>query len=177
MLFHFRQLVQKTYHLLKTKMVRGLEEGIKSNRAKINYMQIIWETQLEKLRFDYIKKNAKKKGEYSQMISALTGIRTGYRDRFLIRYIARCKLANALAFFQWRCLTLEDPEEVEKNKKIFEFRVQSLINNINSSIEKKTVLNASFKENEKSAKRKQTMELKQRKGTLRSLETSELIQM
>ena len=52
-----------------------------------------------------------------------------------------------------------------------------MINNINSSIEKKTVLNATIKENEKSAKRKQTMELKQRKGTLRSLETSELIQM
>ena len=110
MLFQFRQLVQKTYHLLKTKMVRSLEEGIKSNRAKINYMQIIWDTQIEKLRFDYIKKNAKKKGEYSEMISALTGIRTQYRDGFLIRYIARCKLANALAFFQWRCLTLEDPE-------------------------------------------------------------------
>lgn len=110
MWYHLRQKFQRTYHQLKTKMVRTLEDGIKSNRAKINYMQIIWEPQVEKLRFDYIKKNAKKKGEYTQMISALTGIRTEYRDGFLIRYIARCKLANALAFFQWRCLTLEDPE-------------------------------------------------------------------
>ena len=119
MLFLFRQLMQKTYHQLKTKMVKRLEDGIKSNRAKVNYMQIVWDAQIEKLRFDYIKKNAKKKGEYSQIISALSGIRPKYRDHFLIRYIARCKLANALAFFQWRCLTLEDPEAIERNKEIF----------------------------------------------------------
>ena len=108
---------------------------------------------MEKLRFDYIKKNAKKKGEYSQIISALTGIRTPYRDHFLIRYIARCKLANALAFFQWRCLTLEDPESIEKNKEIFYKVVQRLINNINSSLEKKTILNATMRESEKEKKK------------------------
>ena len=149
--------MQKTYHQLKTKMVKRLEDGIKSNRAKVNYMQIVWDAQIEKLRFDYIKKNAKKKGEYSQIISALSGIRPKYRDHFLIRYIARCKLANALAFFQWRCLTLEDPEAIERNKEIFYDRVQSLINNLNSAVEKKTVLNATNKESEKDKKRQATM--------------------
>ena len=73
-------------------------------------------------------------------IGDISDIKRDYRDHFLIRYIARCKLANALAFFQWRCMTVEDPAEVENNKEIFYSRVRSLINNITSSIEKRKTL-------------------------------------
>ena len=60
------------------------------------------------------------------MISLLGGITQELRDKFLVRYIARCKLISALAFFQWRCMTLEDPDAVERNKEIFYARTEHL---------------------------------------------------
>jgi hypothetical protein len=68
-------------------------------------MTLIWEEALQKLIFDYAKKNSKKKGEYSQVISLLNSITYEARDRFLKKYIGRCKVTHALAFFQWRCRT------------------------------------------------------------------------
>ena len=148
-------------------MVRKLEDQIMGNRAKLNYLQIKWDEQVEKLVFDYGKKNAKKKSaDFLKIIGDISGINREYRDHFLIRYIARCKLANALAFFQWRCMTVEDPADVEKNKEIFYSRVRALINNITSSIDKRKTL-ITEKQTEKSKKRQATLAAKDRKQTLR----------
>jgi len=49
----------------------------------------------------------------------MSSIKTEDRDRILIRYLARCKVTNALAFFQWRFLVLDDAEGRQKNKAIF----------------------------------------------------------
>ena len=111
------------------------------------------------------------------MVGDISDIKREYRDHFLIRYIARCKLANALAFFQWRCMTLEDPAEVERNKVMFDLRVRALINNITSSIEKKKTLFTEKQATDKSKKRQATLAAKDRKQTLRTLETTELLQM
>ena len=82
-----------------SKIQARLHDGINGNRAKLNYLQIIWKNQCEKLVFDYAKKN-KKKGEYNNIIAQISDIETGpIRDSFLNRYLARCKLTNALAFF------------------------------------------------------------------------------
>ena len=42
------------------------------NRAKLNYLKLIWEEQKDKLSFQYIQKNKKK--EYNQIIGDLAGI-------------------------------------------------------------------------------------------------------
>ena len=140
MLFDFRLKCMRKYSVLKN-MVRTLEDRIMGNRAKLNYLQIKWDEQKDKLVGEYAKKNAKKKSaDFLKMVGDISDIKREYRDHFLIRYIARCKLANALAFFQWRCMTLEDPAEVERNKDMFDARVRALINNITSSIEKKKTL-------------------------------------
>ena len=97
----------------------------------MNYLQILWENELPKLQFSYIQKNKKK--EHSEIIRLLTAIDRDVRDSFLSRYLARCKLTNALAFFQWRCITLVDTEfehMIDLNRGIFYARIQSLINNI-----------------------------------------------
>ena len=63
-------------------------------------MQIMWEEQREKLVYQFGVKNAKKKtNEFREVIGQLSDIKPRYRDLFLMRYIARCKLVNALAFF------------------------------------------------------------------------------
>lgn len=36
-----------------------------ANRAKMNYLQIIWDQQVQILQMEYAKKNSKKKGEYT----------------------------------------------------------------------------------------------------------------
>jgi ribosomal protein L17 len=51
------------------KMQSRLHDAVSSNRAKLNYLQIIWEEGLQKLIFDLAKKNSKKKGEYSTIIA------------------------------------------------------------------------------------------------------------
>lgn len=79
------------------KIKAGLTYGLKSNRAKMNYLQILWEDELPKLQYSYIVKNKKK--EHSEIIRLLTAIDRDVRDAFLSRYLARCKLTNALAFF------------------------------------------------------------------------------
>jgi hypothetical protein len=55
----------------------------------------------------------------------------------LHRYLARCKMVNALAFFQWRCRTLEDPAAVARNKEIFYSRVDYLIRSLEDVVKKK----------------------------------------
>ena len=119
-----------------------MKDGLHSNRAKMNYLQILWEDEVPKLQYSYISKNKKK--EHNEIIRLLTAIDRDVRDSFLSRYLARCKLTNALAFFQWRCMTLIDTEfehmispsgpvkqtMIDYNKGIFYARVQSLINNI-----------------------------------------------
>ena len=52
---------------------------------------------MEKLRYQYMLKNKKK--EHSNLIAQLSSIPIAFRDGFLQRYLARCKLTNALAFF------------------------------------------------------------------------------
>ena len=79
------------------KIQARLQDGITSNRAKMNYMQIIWHDQFDKLLYSYIAKNKKK--EHSNMIRMLSDIKPETRDKFLLKYIARCKLTHALCFF------------------------------------------------------------------------------
>ena len=108
-----------------------MKDGLQSNRAKMNYLQILWETEVPKLQYSYIQKNKKK--EHNEIIRLLTAMDRDVRDSFLSRYLARCKLTNALAFFQWRCMTLVDSEfdhMIDLNKGIFYTRIESLISNI-----------------------------------------------
>ena len=61
------------------------------------------------------------------------------------RYLARCKLTSALAFFQWRCRTAphadchrcDEGVCFDKNKHIFDQRVTFLIKCIEEGIKKK----------------------------------------
>ena len=50
-------------------------------------------------------------------------------------------------------MTLEDPAQVESNKKIFYLRIDSLVKNLMASLDKKKTLYEENKENEKSKKR------------------------
>ena len=43
-----------------------LKDGVVGNRAKMNYLKLIWEEQKDKLCFQFIQKNKKK--EYNQII-------------------------------------------------------------------------------------------------------------
>ena len=47
-----------------------MKDGILSNRAKLNYLQIVWDKQIDKLIGAYAAKNSKPKtkGEYSKLI-------------------------------------------------------------------------------------------------------------
>ena len=106
------------------KIQARLKDGLQSNRAKMNYLQILWENEVQKLIFSYAQKNKKK--EHNEIIRLLTEIDRDVRDSFLNRYLARCKLTNALAFFQWRGVTLEDTEYehmIDLNKGIFYTRI------------------------------------------------------
>jgi len=75
----------------------------------MTHMQIIWKQGLEQLRFKYASRNKKK--EFTQIIGQLTDLDNfqADRDRFLMRYISKCKIAHALVFFQWRYMTIADP--------------------------------------------------------------------
>ena len=74
------------------------------------------------------------------MLNMLGSITHTVRDKFLLRYIARCKLINALAFFQWRCQTLEDEDAVERNKEIFYSRIEHLTKHMQAALLKKKTL-------------------------------------
>ena len=100
--FNFLEVVRKRARLLG-KIEKNMLYGSESNRAKMNVLQITWEKQMEMLTFQYIQKNKKK--EHSGIIGQLSAINVETRDKFLSRYLARCKLLNALAFFQWRYST------------------------------------------------------------------------
>lgn len=102
LLFNLSVLIRKRAGLLQ-KIERNMIYGAEGNRAKLNVLQIMWEKQMEILTFQYIQKNKKK--EHSALIGQLSGINIETRDKFLSRYLARCKLLNALAFFQWRYST------------------------------------------------------------------------
>ena len=106
-LHNFMQATRKTARLLG-KIEKNMLYGSESNRAKMNVLQITWEEQMEKLTFQYIQKNKKK--EHSAIIGQLSAINVETRDKFLSRYLARCKLLNALAFFQWRYSTAKSQE-------------------------------------------------------------------
>ena len=49
-----------------------LKDGVVGNRAKLNYLKLLWEEQKDKLTFQFIQKNKKK--EYNQIISDISGI-------------------------------------------------------------------------------------------------------
>ena len=115
-----------------------LLDGVVGNRAKLNYLKLIWEEQKDKLCFQYIQKNKKK--EYNQIIGDISGIDMSVRDAFLTRYLSRCKLTHSLAFFQWRAQTLEDPDEAEKNKKMFYKRIDFILSNLDESLKKKKTI-------------------------------------
>ena len=51
-----------------------------------------------------------------------------------MRYLARCKLTNALVFFQWRFMTLEDQEGKQKNKEMFYQRIDGMIKNLETGL-------------------------------------------
>lgn len=101
------------------------------NRAKINFLQMQWEEQREKLVYAYIVKNKKKK-EYSTLIGQLTDIPNLARDKLLKHYLAHCRLNYALTFFQWRYLKFKDsdPQQAENNKEIFYHRIEALMNHM-----------------------------------------------
>lgn len=68
------------------------------------------------------------------MLGQLTLIKQEDRDQLLRRYIARCKIIFALAFFQWRTRTegdLDDDQKYENSvstsQEIFDARVKLLI--------------------------------------------------
>ena len=130
MLFNHLAL-NKDYIFQMYKIRRRMKTGLMGNLAKMNYLKILWEDEVPKLQFSYAQKNKKK--EHSEIIRLLTAIDRDVRDSFLTRYLARCKLTNALAFFQWRCMTLVDTEfeyMIDLNRKVFDDRIKSLINNI-----------------------------------------------
>ena len=77
-----------------------MKAGIAGNRAKINYMSLCWDKARDTLVGDYAKKNTgKRKGEFKEIIGDIHGIPMEVRDHFLTRYISRCKMLSALAFF------------------------------------------------------------------------------
>ena len=132
--FNFFDATKKSidlWHKIEKRMLYGSE----SNRAKMNVLQIMWEEQMEKLTFQYIQKNKKK--EHSAIIGQLSAINIETRDKFLSRYLARCKLLNALAFFQWRYYIATSEESAEQNKSIFYSRIENLVKNIEESIKRK----------------------------------------
>ena len=100
--FNFLEVISKRARLLQ-RIEMNMIYGVECNRAKFNVLQIMWDKQMEILTFQYIQKNKKK--EHSALIGQLNGINIETRDKFLMRYLARCKLLNALAFFQWRYST------------------------------------------------------------------------
>ena len=85
-----------------------MRESTHGNRAKMNCMQLKWDKQVEKQMVFYSTK-AKKK-EFPNMVNNLAFMKRESRDRFLLRYIFKCRAIHSLAFFQWRCLTLEDED-------------------------------------------------------------------
>ena len=95
-----------------------------------------------------------KKKEFSQLIGQLNDIRHQNKERLLRKYLNRCKFIHALAFFQWRCAFVEDPEGVEKNKSIFYQRIDTLVKHLDSTLKKrKTIIedakDGGFKEEKK----------------------------
>lgn len=95
-LFNVLALVNKRTNIMHRVQARLLD-GVVGNRAKLNYLKLIWEEQKDKLCFQYIQKNKKK--EYNQIIGDISGIDMSVRDAFLTRYLSRCKLTHSLAFF------------------------------------------------------------------------------
>ena len=116
LLFNFTEATRRTAGLLK-KIEKNMIYCSQSNRAKMNVLQMMWEEQLKVLTFQYIQKNKKK--EHSTIIGLLSSINMETRDRFLARYLARCKLLNALAFFQWRYHVAKDQDSADQDRSVF----------------------------------------------------------
>ena len=58
-------------------------------------------------------------------------------------------MASALAFFQWRCRVLEDPDAVARNKEIFYSRVEYLIRCLEETLKKKKTMVEETKDDRK----------------------------
>ena len=71
------------------------------------------------------------------MINLLNNITQEARDRFLKKYIGRCKVTHALAFFQWRCRTVCIQESIDANREIFYQRIAHLVNCFEQGLKKK----------------------------------------
>ena len=114
--FNFLEATRTTARLLR-KIEKNMLYYSQSNRAKMNVLQMMWEEQTKILTFQYVQKNKKK--EHSTIIGQLSSINVETRDRFLARYLARCKLLNALAFFQWRYHLAKDQDSADLDRKVF----------------------------------------------------------
>ena len=60
----------RKFYVGMEKIQMRMKDGILSNRAKLNYLQIVWDKQIDKLIGAYAAKNSKPKtkGEYSTLI-------------------------------------------------------------------------------------------------------------
>ena len=112
-----------------------MRDIMQMNRAKMNYLQILWDDTVAKLTYQYASKNKKK--EFTQFIAQLNSIKVKDRDRLLTRYLSRCKIANALAFFQWRCIVLDEGEKRDRNRKIFYQRIDFLTKGLDGAIKRR----------------------------------------
>lgn len=68
------------------------------------------------------------------IIAQLGGISQKLRNYFLKRYLARCKLVNSLAFFQWRAKREERNPDVAMLRQVFSDKVDFMIRTLESSI-------------------------------------------
>ena len=64
-LFNVLALTNRASYILHRVQAR-LRGGVDGNRAKLNYLKLLWEEQKDKLCFQFIQKNKKK--EYNQII-------------------------------------------------------------------------------------------------------------
>ena len=79
------------------KIQSRLRDSLAANRTKLQYLILMWEKQMEKLRMYYMKKNKNK--THTGLIIALNHIPPATRDQLLMKYIQQCKLTHALSFF------------------------------------------------------------------------------
>lgn len=99
------------------------------------------------------------------------------RDRFLKRYISRCKITSALAFFQWRCRTATDDDMYEKNKEIFYSRIENLVTCLEKGLANKKNVSESEKDAEKKQKRKIALAASHNSDVYKSMPTSKIVVM
>lgn len=131
---------------------------------------------MQKLIVNYAKKNKKK--EHSEIIGLINTIPNTTRDHLLIKYIAQCKLAHALCFFQWRYfkLKVDSPESAAENKKIFKQRINAMIRHCEWSVSLRKTIHDQSKKNHKERERVRIMATAVKKK-LSSMNTVEELSM